>query len=114
MARETPEKVVDEISKCCMCSSSSAAQEKIFVFDNSIHNFVEIIRSLFDFDISCLYAKLCYKRLLKFQRASEEVLELKKEIVESFHQRTRTKRLHNAGDESKIEQPESKTYRYRQ
>ena len=70
MARETPKKVVDEISKCFMCSLTSAAQGRVSIFGISVHNFVEIIRSSLDFDISCsasrkvvymqscLYAKL--------------------------------------------------------
>ena len=53
MASETPKKVMDEISKCFLCSSPSAAQERVFIFGNSAHNFVEIIRSSLDFDISC-------------------------------------------------------------
>ena len=69
---------------------------------NSTHNF----RSSLDFDISC-YANsklfickaACYKRLLKFERATEKILELKKEILESFQGRPRAKRLFNAGDE---------------
>ena len=40
-----------------------------------------------------------YKRLLKFERATEKVLELKREILESFQGRSRVKRLSNAGDE---------------
>ena len=106
MASETPKIVVDEISKCFLCSSPSAAQERVFIFGNSTHNFVEIIRSSLDFDISC-YANsklfickaLCHKRLLKFERATEKVLRLKREILESFQGRPRAKRLFNAGDE---------------
>ena len=68
--------------------------------------FKEIVRSSSDFDISC-YANsnlfickaLCYKRVLKFERATEKVLELKREILESFQGRPRAKRLFNAGDE---------------
>ena len=82
MASETPKKIVDEISKCFLCSSPSAAQERVFIFGNSAHNFVEIIRSSLDFDIRC-YANsklfickaVCYKRMLKFERATEKVLE---------------------------------------
>ena len=67
---------------------------------------MEIIRSSLDFDISC-YANsklfickaLCHKRLLKFERATEKVLRLKREILESFQGRPRAKRLFNAGDE---------------
>ena len=91
MASETPKKVMDEISKCFLCSSPSAAQERVFIFGNSTHNFVEIIRSSLDFDISCyadsklfICKAVCYKRLLKFERASDKVLELKNELNSSF------------------------------
>ena len=91
MASETPKKVMNDISKCFLCSSPSAAQERVFIFGNSTHNFVEIIRSSLDIDISC-YANsklfickgVCYKRLLKFERATDKVLELKREILESI------------------------------
>ena len=80
-------------------------QEGVFIFGNSTHNFVEIIRSSLDFDISCypnsklfICKAVCYKRLLKFERATEKVLELKREILESFQGRPRAKRLFNAGD----------------
>ena len=89
-----------------MCSSSSAAQQRVFVFGNSTHNFVEIIGSSLDFDISChassklfICKAVCHKRLLKFQRATENVLELKRKILESFQGRPRAKRLHNATPE---------------
>ena len=106
MASETPKKVMDEISKCFLCSSPSASQERVFSFGNSPHNFVEIIRSSLDFDISCyadsklfICKAVCYKRLLKFERATDKVLELKREILEFFQGRPRAKRLFNAGDE---------------
>ena len=106
MASQTPKKVVDEISKCFLCSSPSATQERVFIFGNSTHNFVEIISSSLDFDISCyansklfIWKAVCYKRLLNFERANEKVLELKREILESFQRRPRAKRLFNAGDE---------------
>ena len=37
--------------------------------------------------------------MLKFERATEKVLELMREILESFQGRRRAKRLFNAGDE---------------
>ena len=106
MPSETPKKVMDEISKCFLCSSPSTAQERVFIFGNSTHNFVEIIRSSLDFDVSCyadselfICKAVCYKRLLKFERATDKVLELKREILEFFQGRPRAKRLFNAGDE---------------
>ena len=99
-------KVGEEISKCFLCSPPSGAQERVFIFGNSTHNFVAITRSSLDFDISCcansklfVCKAVVYKRLLKFKRATEKVLELKREILESFHGRPRAKRLFNAGDE---------------
>ena len=62
MASETPKKVVDEISKCSLCSSPLVAQEREFIFGNSTHNSVEIIRSSISAAMrtaSCSYAKLC-------------------------------------------------------
>ena len=106
MASETQKKSWGQISKCILCSSPSGAQERVFIFGNSTHNFVEIIRSSLDFDISCcansnlfICKAAVYKRLLKFERAAEKVLELKREILESFQGRPRAKRLFNAGDE---------------
>ena len=104
MASEKPKKVADEILKCFLCSL--AAQQRVFIFGNSTHNFEEIIRSSLDFDISC-YANsklfickaVCYKRLLEFERATEKILELKRGILESFQGRPRAKRLFNARDE---------------
>ena len=99
---------MEETLKFFMCSSPSAAQERVFIFGNSTHNFVKIIRSSLDFDISCYVSSrlftcvckaVCYKRLLKFQRAPEKVLERKREILESFQGRPRAKRVHNARGE---------------
>ena len=78
----------------------------VFIFGNSTDNFVEIIRSSLDFDISCyvdsklfICKAVCYNRLLKFEWATDKVLELQREILESFQGRPRAKRLFNAGDE---------------
>lgn len=106
MASKTLKKVMEETLKFFMRSSPSAAQERVFIFGNSTHNFVEIIRSSLDFDISCYASSklfickaVCWKQLLKFQRATEKVLELKREILESFQGRPRAKRVHNARGE---------------
>ena len=89
-----------------MCSSPSAAQERVFFFGNSTHNFVEIIISSLDFDVSCYASSklfickaVCCKWLLKFQQATGKVLELKRQSLGSFQGRPRAKRLNNAGDE---------------
>ena len=43
---ETPKKVAVESSKCLVCSSPSGtiANERVFIFGNSAHNFAEIIK----------------------------------------------------------------------
>ena len=80
---ETPKKVVDESSKCFVCSSPTAANGRVFIFGNSVHNFAEIIKCSLEFDISCYTSSklfickaVCYKWQLKFQRATEKVEEL--------------------------------------
>ena len=67
---------------------------------------MEIIRSSLDFDIRCyadsklsICKAVCYQWLLKFERATDKVLELKREILEFFQGRPGAKRLFNAGDE---------------
>ena len=87
-----------------MCSFTSVAQGRVSISGISIHNFVEIIRSSLDFDISCsASSKVVYMQSCVLQATSENwtslSLELKKEILQSFQERPRAKRLHNAGDE---------------
>ena len=72
MARETKKKVVGEISKCFMCSFTSVAQGRVSISGISIHNFVEIIRSSLDFDISCsASSKVVYMQSCVLQATSE-------------------------------------------
>ena len=70
MASEMPKKIMDEISKCFLCSSPLAAQERVFIFGNSTHNFVEIIKSSLDFDISC-YQQVVHMQSCVLQAAAE-------------------------------------------
>ena len=103
MSGETPKKIVDESSKCFTCSSLGPGKDRVYIFGKTSHNFVEIIKSAFNIDANC-YANdtntrlfvcktSCYKRLLKFQRATEKVEEAKKEIQDAFQARPRAKRL---------------------
>ena len=87
-----------QISKCFTCSSLCPGKERIFIFGKATHNYkyysYKIIKSALNIDVNC-YANdtksnlfICktleYKRLLKFQRAAEEVEEVKKEIQDAF------------------------------
>ena len=103
MAEETPKKIVDEGSKCFTCSTLCPGKDKAYIFGKTSHNFAEIIKSTLNIDVNC-YANdantklfvcktLCYKRLLKFQRATEKVEEARKEIQDAFQARPRAKRL---------------------
>ena len=104
MLVETPKKIVDESPKCFTCSSQCPAKERVYIFGKTAHNFAEIIKATLDIDVNG-YAnndtntKLfvcktsCYKRLLKFQRATEKLEEVKKEIQDAFQGRPRAKRL---------------------
>lgn len=103
MSGETPKKIVDESSKCFTCSSLCPGKDRVYIFGKTSHNFVEIIKSTLNIDVNC-YANdtntrlfvcktSCYKRLLKFQRATEKVEEAKKEIQDAFQARPRAKRL---------------------
>ena len=108
MVNETPKKIVDEILKCFTCSSLCSADRRIFLVGKTSHNFVEIIKSALNVDINCyVYDKnntlfvcktSCYKWLLKFQRASEKVEEIGKEIQHAFQARPRAKRLPRPSD----------------
>ena len=108
MVNETPKKIVDEILKCFTCSSLCSADRRIFLVGKTSHNFVEIIKSALNVDVNCyvydtnntlfVCKTSCYKRLLKFQRASEKVEEIKKEIQHAFQARPRAKRLPRPSD----------------
>ena len=125
MANETPKKIVDEILKCFTCSSLCSTDQRIFIVGKTSHNFVEIIKSALNVDVNCyvydtnntlfVCKTSCYKRLLKFQRASEKVEEIRKEIQDAFQARPRAKRLprpsHGNDDEINDEQRSLSTNR---
>ena len=118
MAEETPKKIVDESLKCFTCSSPCPGKQRIYIFGSSTLNFAEIIKSSLNIDVKS-YATddtnnklfvcktLCYKRLLKFQRAVEKVDEVKKEIQAAFQTRPRAKRLLRPPDEEETREIQS-------
>lgn len=94
---------IEKDSKCFTCSSLCPVKDKVYIFGISSHNFAEIIKSTLNINVNC-YANdantklfvcktLCYKRLSKFQRATEKVEEARKEIQDDFQARPRAKRL---------------------
>lgn len=101
MANETPKKIVNESLNCFTCSSLCSVDERIFIFG-------KIIKSALNIDINCysydtnnnlfVCKTSCYTRLLKFQRATRKVEEIKKEIQDAFQARPRAKRLLRPSD----------------
>ena len=99
----TPKKIVESSSRCFICSSASHKNIKIFIFGKSSLDIAEVIRSSLSVDVSrCsenselfVCRDKCYQRLIKFNRASDKLKELKKEIEEVFKEREnlRAKRL---------------------
>ena len=119
MDRATPKKIVNSDSRCFTCSSPSGNQDKVHIFGKSSINFQEIIQTSLNVDVSCfsnsgelfVCRKVCYKRLTKFQRASEKVREIRREIEEVFDKRElpRAKRLIRADEVPNI--PDGDTVR---
>ena len=77
-------------------------KEKIYIFGKSSFDFPTIISSCLDVNVSCYSAtselsvcKACYRRLIKFKKASDHLEELKDELKGIFKDRElpRTKRL---------------------
>ena len=111
---ETPKKFVESDLKCFTCSLRCTANEKIFIFGKSAANFAEIIQSALNININCydnsdlfICKRLCYKRLVKFQRATDNLQEIKKEIEEAFkaREKPRAKRLLQREDGKPDEAP---------
>ena len=108
---ETPKKLVESSSRCFICSSASLKNNKIFIFGKSLLDIAGVIRSSLSVDVSrysensdlFVCRDKCYQRLRKFQRASDKVNQLKREIEEVFNTREkqRVKRLLQS-DEEKI------------
>ena len=100
---ETPKKIVESSFKCFICSSASLKNNKILIFGKSSLDIAGAIRSSLSVDVSrysensdlFVCRDKCYQRLIKFQRASDKLKELKREIEEVFNARDkhREKRL---------------------
>lgn len=102
----TPKKIVESSSRCFICSSASLKNNKTFIFGKSSLDIAGVIRSSLSVDVSrysenselfvvFVCRDKCYQRLIKFNRASDKLKELKKEIEEVFKAREnlRAKRL---------------------
>ena len=84
------------------------SDDRIFIFGKTSYNFAEIIKAALNVDINCyandtdnnlfVYKTSCYKWLLKFQRATEEVEEISKKIQDAFQARPKAKRMLRPSD----------------
>ena len=98
---ETPKKILK--SDCCfVCSTTVQKKDKIYIFWKSSFDFPAIISSCLDVNVGCYSAtselsdcKTCYRRLIKFKKASEHLEELKYGLNGIYKNRElpRTKRL---------------------
>ena len=90
-------------------------REDVYFRKQYSHDFSQIIKSALNIDVSCcnrdstngalfICKSSCYKRLLKFERATEKVEEVRKEIQAVFQARSRAERLLHptSGDEDEI------------
>ena len=105
---ETPKKVLQS-DRCFICSTAVPKKDKIYIFGKSSFDFAAIISSCLDVNVGCYSAtselsvcKTCYRRLIKFKKASDHLEELKKELKGIFKDRQlpRTKRLLNVGSDN--------------
>lgn len=105
---ETPKKVLQS-DRCFICSTAVPKKDKIYIFGKSSFDFAAIISSCLDVNVGCYSAtselsvcKTCYRRLIKFKKASDHLEELKKELKGIFKDRQlpRTKRLLSVGSDN--------------
>ena len=80
---DTPKKVLQS-DRCFICSTEIRKKEKIYIFGKSSFDFPDIVSSCLDVNVSCYSAtselavcKACYRRLIKFKKASDHLEELK-------------------------------------
>ena len=98
----SPKKIVKSSSRCFICSSASLKNNKIFIFGKSSLGIAEVIRSSLSVDVSrysenselfvCI--DKCYQRLIKFNRASDKLKELKKINQISLQGKSTSQELH--------------------
>ena len=105
---ETPKKVLQS-DLCFICSTVAEKKEKIYIFGKSSFDFPAIISSCLDVNVSCYTAtgdlsicKACYRRLIKFKKASDHLEGLKHELKGIYKDREplRTKRLLSVEDDN--------------
>ena len=105
---DTPKKVLQS-DRCFICSTEIPKKEKIYIFGKSSFDFPDIVSSCLDVNVSCYSAtselavcKACYRRLIKFKKASDHLEELKNELKQIYKDRElpRAKRLLRVEDDS--------------
>ena len=105
---DTPKKVLQS-DRCFICSTEIPKKEKIYIFGKSSFDFPDIVSSRLDVNVSCYSAtselavcKACYRRLIKFKKASDHLEELKIELKQIYKDRElpRAKRLLRVQDDS--------------
>ena len=105
---DTPKKVLQS-DRCFICSTEIRKKEKIYIFGKSSFDFPDIVSSCLDVNVSCYSAtselavcKACYRRLIKFKKASDHLEELKIELKQIYKDREhpRAKRLLRVEDDS--------------
>ena len=103
LIEETPKKVLQS-DRCFICTTSvqKRKERKIYIFWNRSFDFRPIVSSCLDVNVSCYsptselsVCKACYRRLIKFKKASDRLEKLKDELKGIFKYRElpRTKRL---------------------
>ena len=102
LIEETPKKVLQS-DRCFICSTSVQKRKKRKKkFWNRSFDFRPIVSSCLDVNVSCYsptselsVCKACYRRLIKFKKASDRLEKLKYELKGIFKYRElpRTKRL---------------------
>lgn len=111
----TPKKVVGCNLSCLLCSKSIEKRERIRVFGKSSVNIADLICCALEVDFNTFVNPVeiyictkCYKRLIRFEKARNNLKELKDEIKRNYqgNDHIRTKRLHTSPD--KVEQKPSK------
>ncbi len=97
---EMPKKVLQS-DRCFVCSCEFPKKEKIFIFGKTSFDLPGIISSCLDVNVTSYSAtselavcKMCYRRLLKFKKDSDQLQQLKNQLKEIFRSRQipRTKR----------------------
>ena len=105
---DAPKKVLQS-DRCFICSMEIPKKEKIYIFGKSSFDFPDLVSSCLDVNVSCYSAtselavcKACYRRLIKFKKASDHLEELKIELKQIYKDRElpRAKRSLHVEDDS--------------